>query len=137
MAVTTTQTIDSEGIDTRIALVYRRDDGIICAQTKDNVEITLVGSKECYEAVKSLANGEKSHLLSLTGSGATITDKARDFWVAKKKGNPVIAEAVVAKSLAHKLIVNFLVKFFNPGRPMKVFTNEPEAVKWLQKNVVE
>ena len=131
------QTASLEEIDTRIARVFRREDDIVCVHTKDNVAINLVGSKESYNAVKSLANGGKVYLLSLSGSGATLTDKARDFWVAKKKNNPVVAEAVVAKSLAHKLMVNFAIKFLKSGRQMKMFTNEADAVKWLKQMEID
>jgi len=51
--------------------------------------------------------------------------------VAKRKDNPVIAEAIVAKSLAHKIMVNFLIRFLDAGREIKLFTKEEDAVKWL------
>ena len=125
----------SNEIEIRIARIYRREDGIICVEAKDDIHINLQDSKESYAAVESLAGGKKVPVLSLTGSGGTITDEVRDDWISKKKGSVVLAEAVVASSLAHKLIVNFMVNFFDVGRPMKMFTDKAKAIRWLQRRM--
>lgn len=132
MNQTATAIADADEVDIKIARIFRRNDGILCVQTKDNVVITVEDSKESYEVVKKMVGGKNSLLLSLTGEGATLEDKARDYWVAKRKDNPIIAEAVVAKSLAHKIIVNFVIKFFDAGRVIKMFTKESDAVGWLR-----
>jgi len=123
----------SEEIDIRIAKIYRRPDGIICVQTKKDVFIDIEDSRESFEAIKALANGDKVPVLSLPGSGAAISDEVRKDWIVKRKNSPVLAEAVVAKSLAHKIVVNFIVNFYDAGRPMKMFTEEEDAVKWLKQ----
>ncbi|MBL4657205.1 MAG: hypothetical protein JKX73_04335, partial [Flavobacteriales bacterium] len=120
-----------ESIDARTAEVYMRDDDIICVCVKDDVDIDIEDSKETFEAVKKLANGEKKPVLVFTGSGGTITNDVRRFSASKAAGEPTLAEAVIANSLAHKLVVNFLIKFANMGRPMRIFTSESEAVHWL------
>jgi len=122
-----------EWIKGRTADVCLRDDDIICVCVKDNVDINLSDSKETFEAVKKLADGEKKPVLVFTGSGGTITNEVRSFSASVKAGEPTLAEAVVAKSLAHKLVVNFLIRFANMGRPMKLFIREDEAVEWLNK----
>ncbi|HHZ65286.1 MAG TPA: hypothetical protein EYN51_07290 [Flavobacteriales bacterium] len=124
-------TADSEEVNIRIARIYRRVDGILCVHTKEDVEVTLEDSIQSYEAVVKMAAGKKALLLEFSGKGGIIQDKARDYWVAKRKDNPVIAEAIVAKSLAHKIMVNFLIRFLDAGREIKLFTKEEDAVKWL------
>ena len=135
MEANTPHTKASEIIDIRIAKIFKREDGIICVQAKDDVDITLTDSKESYAAVVALAKGEMVAVLSLTGSGNSITEEVQKDWTAKRDNNIVFAEAVVAKSLAHKLIVNFLVNFYDLGRPMKMFTDEARAVQWLRRKI--
>lgn len=130
-----TSTFASEDIDIRIARIYRRDDGIVCVQAKNNVDITIEDSRESYEAVKTIAKGVRIPILSLTGSGGTITDEVQKDWVSKRKEDIVLAEAIVAKSLPHKLIVNFIVNFYDVGRPMKMFTDQDKAVRWLKRRM--
>ncbi|PCH97191.1 MAG: hypothetical protein COB85_02920, partial [Bacteroidetes bacterium] len=88
-------------------------------------------AKESYEVVKTLADGKRALLLSLTGVGGTIHDEARDYWVSRKENNPIIAEAIVAKSLVHRIVVNFAIKFYNAGRAIKMFNAESDAINWL------
>ncbi|MBL4735581.1 MAG: hypothetical protein JKY18_09645 [Flavobacteriales bacterium] len=123
----------SESIELRTARICLRDDGIISVHVKDDVDIVLEDSRETFEVVKRLAGGKKKPVLVLTGSGGTITNEVRKFSASKEAGEPTLAEAIVAKSLVHKLVVNFLIRFANMGRPMKLFTNEREAVLWLNE----
>ena len=67
-----------------------------------------------------------------SGSGGTISTEVRNFSASAEAGGPTLAEAVIANSLAHKLVVNILIKFANIGRPMKLFINEEGAVAWLK-----
>lgn len=95
--------IASEEIDIRITRIFKREDGIICVEAKDNVDITLKDSFENSSVVQTLSNQKKVPVLSHRISGA-ITDEVHDDWFLKKKADLRLAEAVVAKSLAHKLI---------------------------------
>lgn len=125
----------SEEIEIRIAKIHRRADGIICVRAKDDIEVSIDDSRESFATVKSLANGRKVLVLSLTGTGGTISNEVQKEWISKRKGKVVLAEAIVAKSLAHKLIVNFMVNFYDLGRPMKMFTDETKAVMWLKRRM--
>ena len=117
----------------RTARLHLREDDIICIRVKDDVDIEIGDALETFEEVKRLADGGKKPVLVLTGSGGTITNEVKRFSASKAAGEPTLAEAIIAKSLAHKLVVNFLIKFANMGRPMKLFTSVDEAVAWLTK----
>ena len=117
----------------RTTRLHMREDGIICIRVKDDVDIEIADAKETFEEVKRLAGGEKKPVLVFTGSGGTISNEVKRFSASKEAGEPTLAEAVIARSLAHKLVVNFLIKFANMGRPMKLFSFEDEAVAWLNE----
>lgn len=123
----------ADTIEVRTADICLREDDIICVCVKDDVDIDITDSKETFEAVKSFAVGGKKPVLVFTGKGGTITNEVKRFSASQAAGEPTIAEAVIARSLAHKLVVNFLIKFANMGRPMKLFSNEREAVAWLKE----
>ena len=135
MEAETPPNIASEEIDVRIARIYRRADGIICVEAKDDVDITLKDLNENRDAILSLALGERVSILFLTGSGSTATEEVQREWVSKREDVIVLAEAVVAKSLAHKLVVNFLMNFYDISRPMKMFTDEEKAIRWLKRRM--
>jgi len=97
------------------------------------VDILLADATEQHEAVRYLAGGSKCPVLILTGNGGTIDNEGQDFYRSERVGEPALAEAIIAKSLAHKLIINFLIKFDRPGRPIRMFIKEGEAVDWLNE----
>lgn len=115
------------------AKVFLMPDGIICIHIKDDVEILLPDATEQHEAVRHFAGEKKHPVLIRTGNGGTIDKESQDFYRSERVGKPVLAEAIIAKSLAHKLIINFLIKFDRPGRPIRMFIDEAEAVDWLKE----
>ncbi|PCJ84919.1 MAG: hypothetical protein COA57_08350 [Flavobacteriales bacterium] len=122
-----------EKIETTTTFVWIRNDGIICVQVKDNAEVELEDSIQTFEVVKKLAGEGKKPVLVLTGIGGTITPEVREFSSSERASEPTLAEAIVVKSLAHRIIVNFIINFNKPARPIKLFNDEKEAVKWLKE----
>ncbi|HIN40214.1 MAG TPA: hypothetical protein EYM84_08070 [Flavobacteriales bacterium] len=121
-----------EKIELKTAVVLLRSDGIICIRVRDDAEVELEDSLETFEAVKKLGKGVKMPVLVLTGEGGTVSEESKRFSASKQAGEPTLAEAIVVRNFAHKLLVNFLIKFYRPGRPMKMFTSNGEAVEWLK-----
>ncbi len=62
---------------------------------------------------------------------ADVDEKTRQ-WAADGDGNKqTIADAIVIKSLAQKIIGNFYLKFNRPVKPSKIFNSPTEAYNWL------
>lgn len=64
----------------------------------------------------------------------TVTKEARDNALSLEEKSPVGLSAVIVKSLAHKLIADFYMKFNKPRRPYKVFKDFNEGINWLKSN---
>jgi len=120
-----------EEINTSVACIQFRNDGITKIVIKNEVEIKLKDSKEIFETLKARFTGEKYLVLVIAGEDATATKEAREFSSTDLASSITIAEAIVIKSIAQKLLVNFTIKFFKPKRAMKMFINEEEALQWL------
>ena len=61
-----------------------------------------------------------------------ITKEAREYLLKEDVPGRTIARAVIVKSLANKLISNFLLKFNKSRTPLKIFLDEKEALEWLR-----
>ncbi len=48
---------------------------------------------------------------------------------------PNVPIALIGDSFFKKMIGNFLLKIINTKRPVKLFTDEPEAWEWLKEEV--
>lgn len=108
-------------------------DGILMLKlTGKEIEMELEEVKECFEAYKTLGCGPHNKLLQIidfTGEGS-MTVEARNY-VAETGRHFFIASAIINKSIAVRLIVNFFNTFYQHPIPFKMFSNEVDARKWL------
>lgn len=117
--------------DTDVSHIELRSDGIVKITMKDNVEVDITQSRKIFDIVCSFATKKELLVLVIGGKGASITKEAREFAGSDEASSITIAEAVVTDSLSQKLIVNFLLHFYKPKRELKLFTNEHDALVWL------
>ena len=61
-----------------------------------------------------------------------ITKEARDHSAELEKTYPGLTTAVIADTVAYKLIANFYLKFNYPRTPYKVFNSIVSAEVWLK-----
>ena len=121
-----------DNIETSIGTIMMRPDGIVMMDLRDNMKIEIVEISEFYNALAKLTGGKRCLLLVQTGQGSTSSREAREFAANyRKKG--IIAQAVIANNLAHKLLANFYLRFHKPSQPMQIFSTEEEGLHWLQK----
>ena len=60
-----------------------------------------------------------------------FSKEARDFLASEKGAERVIAAALVIDSMLTATLANFFLKVNKPMVATKLFTNEEEAMKWL------
>lgn len=84
--------------------------------------------QEINDADEKLTQGKPYLLLSDARAQIEITPEGNEavMWT----GN-IIANAVVVKWLAQRLVAKVFSEFNKPPHPFAIFTDEAEAVKWL------
>ncbi len=109
------------------------DNGIVIIKLKDNFQIELEDSKKQYELLKSKFNGiNKNLILVEIGNDCSISKEAREFGERPESNEITKAIAVVVKSLAHRIIINFIIKFTrHQVMKMKMFDDKQKAIDWL------
>lgn len=117
----------------RISTIKFWDNGIIYIKIDDNEEIRLEDSKEQYEFLKSKFDGiNKLKVLIEPGRYTEITKEAREFSAQPESNFMTLGSAVIVKSLAHRIMINFIINFTRQGSmKMKMFDNKEKAVEWL------
>lgn len=109
-----------------------RSDGILQINYPDNASFTVVESIESVNAIGRITKGIPHVILKVPGKYTTVDKGCRDH-VSKGDGARFsIAEAFIIKSLAHKLVANFYIKFEKPQKPTAFFQDIPSAEKWLK-----
>lgn len=115
------------------AKVQLLSNGIIRIEMFDGYIIDLEESVQINIAEGELLNGKLGEgLIYMVAENTTqFTNEAREFSASKEGLRFSKAEAIIAKNLAQKIVVNFYLKINNPSVPSKAFNTEAEAVEWL------
>lgn len=108
------------------------NNGIYRVLVKEDVELDLADLDASYFILKERIKDEKVPFLIIFSKGATTVKGANERFRDKGRLNLKIKEAFVLSTLPHRIMANFYVKFSKPHHPTKVFSNENEALNWLE-----
>ena len=122
-----------ESIEDRASTVEFWNNDIICIKLKDNIQIELEDAQKQYLFLKSKYDGIHKHIILVeSGLDTTISKEAREFSAKPESNEMTAATAVIVKSLAHKILINFIIKFTHQQTmKMKMFDDKQEAINWL------
>ncbi len=107
--------------------------GIIFMKLKDNVQIEYEDSVNQFEFLKARAHGEHSCLVLVeAGRYTNISKEAREFSTQPEINLYTKATAVIVKSLAHRILINFIINFTRQQTmKMRMFDDKEKAIQWL------
>jgi hypothetical protein len=120
-----------EIIEIKEAIIILRADGIMQVTYRKGVVIDVSLQAKIYELFEKICKGTKRPFLFSAFDNVSVTPEARNNAVEMEHLFPGSATAVLANSLAYKLIANFYLKVNRPKTPFKVFSDETKAVEWL------
>lgn len=123
-----------DSIDLPTAVFTKLEHNIIWVQYKVvEDEFDLEDAKRHTQTIRTLGKGKPVHLvLDFRNGDAAFTNDARSYFAQDMEHAELrISQALVLKSLAHKIVANFYLKFNKPTCPAAVFSDPEEAVKWI------
>ncbi|MFI5203224.1 MAG: hypothetical protein ACHQF2_01920 [Flavobacteriales bacterium] len=115
--------------------LWLRSDGIAQMNTADDVYFTMKETRDFLAALKEITGGTPHLILKVPGTHASLDNESRSFMATKEALQYSIAEGVVIRNLAQRILGNFYLKFDKPKKPVKLFTSIPEAEKWLHNYI--
>lgn len=113
--------------------VLLREDDIIHIKIKDEEEINSAEFEDIIRAVSELGEAKAKCIMLEAGLNSSVSSRVRSNASHPNANFLSLADAIVVKSLAQRLMANFYLKFNRPSRPTKVFENCTDAVNWLYK----
>jgi len=120
-------------IETSKALLKLLDDNIIYLRYKTDSYFELEDAIEVNTHIFNLAKG-KHYSVIVDGRGVfgNITNEARMHYVNDPKTKNIrLAEAIILDNLPARIFARFYMKVNKPNNPVKIFSNEIEAEKWI------
>ena len=122
-----------EVVRTKINEKYVDAEGILRIKVIEGAHIDLVSIKEDGLVNMQLTNNKRALALYDSRAFFTIEPEAREHLRSGIIDPTRIATAVLTDRLATKILVNFFIRFNKPQTPMKMFTSENQALKWLKE----
>jgi hypothetical protein len=109
------------------------DNGIVHVTVPGDSTVDAKHIKAQYEFLKAHYD-QKNKFLILVESGhdCTVTKEAREFSSLPETNSMNLATAVVVKSLAERLIINFIINITSrQAMKIRLFDSKENAAKWL------
>lgn len=119
-------------IDFKTVHISLKSNGIVYVLFKDHCLINIELQTKLQELYRDITGGKLMPFIFLAAEYVSVTKEAKENAIHIEDQSMCGASAVVVDTLAYKLIANFYLKVNKPKRPYKVFSNESDAVKWLQ-----
>lgn len=120
-----------EKIEIAPAIIEIREDGIMHIHVKIDMDFNIQHSIDIVEARTKLANGKSFPMLYTLTKFVIPSNEVSQYLASEDRSKLVLADAFVINSLPQRLIGNFYMKFKNPVRPTKIFTDKEKAINWL------
>ena len=121
-----------ESFTTGVFIIDTWQNGIIHVKVAGNTIIDASDIKEQYDYLKTKFNSKKYIILVESGENSSLTKEAREFSTLPETNSMTLGTAVIIKSLAERLIINFMINILNQQTmKLKMFENKEKAIAWL------
>ncbi len=117
-------------ITTEHAEILIRPEGIVQVNSKDHL-FTVKDIKALQTAISDLTGNQKALILLVPSEFTTMDTDAKNFLSTPESGTHSIAKAYIIKSLAQRLLINFIVKVKGTPVPVRFFNEIDHAIEWL------
>jgi hypothetical protein len=109
------------------------DNGIVMVSIKDNVHMELEDSVKEYDMLMTKTDYIPLKVMIKGGTGSSTSKEVRDYANSYEARKIMKAQALVVKSLAQKIMADFISKFYKIPVNLKIFSDEEKAIEWLKE----
>lgn len=113
--------------------IWLGDDGIVrVVSTFPQGKMTLAEAKEVFSAILKVSKGKKRPLFVDIRDIKSADRESREYTASEGVSSVLSAMALLIGSPISKVIGNFFLGLNKPKFPVKIFTSEAEAIRWLK-----
>jgi hypothetical protein len=124
--------LNAELLETEDSIIWIDDDGIVNSISKKAPVQTIEKAKENLEKLKEITKGKKRCFLVDISEAQPSNREVQEF-AAQELPKITKAMAIISRSALGVWVSNVFFVLKKQPYPMKMFTNEDEAKKWLKK----
>lgn len=116
-----------------MAILKFGDDGILYFESKP-VDRNIENAKELTCLLTKILEGHRAYVLVDATYSKAMTKEARDY-LFKKLPDYYKAVAVSSRTVLGAFVANIFIKINPPGYPIKIFTSQLDAKRWLMQQM--
>lgn len=121
-------------IKTRNADVWVENDILYC-KLHHNTEVTLRDARKMVQIAKNINHQRKLPVLADLTEARSMSRDARKYFSSSEAEKYAVALALITDSVVGSVIGNFFLRINNPPYPVRLFSEEKAAIKWLKSFV--
>jgi hypothetical protein len=122
-----------EPVELHVARVWLDEDGIVHALLRSPDDYSVEHAKEHIATYGKLGAGAALPVLvDIRGMTKLPPREVRQYYASARGTRHTAAAAVLVESDLSRVMANFFFRFHNPSHPIKLFTDEDEALAWLR-----
>lgn len=119
-------------IETRVAMISMVEPGIARIIYKADARVTIAEARENVDAVAKVVGGVHSPIFTDIRPISTIDRDSRQYFVGDEAGEVTSATALLVGSPISRVIGNFFIGLNRSQWPVRMFSEESEAMVWLE-----
>ena len=124
--------MESGVIKTPISKMWLNEDGIIHEKVNAGSIIELNDAMEEIAAYSALCHDMKRPLFVDIREAKSVSGEARSHLAGEDGAKAISATALLIDSPLSRIMGNFFLGFNKPSYPVKLFSSERRALKWLR-----
>lgn len=107
------------------------DDGILRVKIREECFVNIEDIRLFYEAYERLTGEVPVPWLVDATKSYSITREAQEYGAAQSHRR--LGMAVITHSTITRIMLNAYTTMFRPKSPLRVFTDEADAIEWLKQ----
>jgi hypothetical protein len=108
------------------------EDGTVRGKVLPGANYRIEEAIRSIEIIENLGGGRPRGLLMDITEMRSMSREARAYFGEPSRARAVYAVALIVNSLLSRSIGNFILGFNRPVVPVRLFTDEAEAIAWLR-----
>jgi hypothetical protein len=118
------------------AVIQLFEPRIIRMEITKDITITKKEAEELNLAMRDLGGGEEIPYLLLATENTQFDSSSRAYAATAQGSRYQEAEALIVRTLAHRLLADLYLKINKPVKPCRVFQHEEDGIEWLMSEFV-
>lgn len=125
--------MDDEVFITRISKITLGNDGIGRVNFLPGLVVTEEDVREHFSACSRISNGRSIPVLVDVRDVKQVEQKAREYFAGEEHISLTKAAAIIVRLPVDSLMGNLFMGLNKPSFPVKLFTSQAKALKWLKQ----